>query len=104
MSGEKKRIAYVTGGMGGIGTAICRRLADDGFTVIAGCSPTRNAQLWLDEQKAAGYEVFMPLRVMYQTQDSTVETFAKVVEEVGPIDVLVNNLRGIARVMVSFVR
>ena len=32
-----QRIAYVTGGMGGIGTAICQRLAKDGFKVVAGC-------------------------------------------------------------------
>ena len=30
-----KRVAYVTGGMGGIGTAICQRLHKEGFTVIA---------------------------------------------------------------------
>ena len=34
------KVAYVTGGMGGIGTAICQRLAKDGFTVIAGCGPS----------------------------------------------------------------
>ena len=30
-----QRLAYVTGGMGGIGTAICQRLHRDGFKVIA---------------------------------------------------------------------
>ena len=50
-----KKVAYVTGGMGGIGTAICQRLAKEGFTVIAGCGPTRDWQKWLDEQKALGY-------------------------------------------------
>ena len=30
-----KRIALVTGGIGGIGTAICRQLAKDGCTVVA---------------------------------------------------------------------
>ena len=32
-----QRIAYVTGGMGGIGTAICQRLSKKGHLVIAGC-------------------------------------------------------------------
>ncbi|WP_150767811.1 SDR family NAD(P)-dependent oxidoreductase, partial [Pseudomonas fluorescens] len=31
------RIALVTGGMGGIGTAICQRLHKEGFKVIVGC-------------------------------------------------------------------
>ena len=47
-----QKIAYVTGGMGGIGTAICRRLHTDGFKVIAGCGPSRDHVKWLDEQKA----------------------------------------------------
>jgi len=47
-----KKVAYVTGGMGGIGTAICQRLHKDGFKVIAGCGPTRDYNKWLDEQKA----------------------------------------------------
>ena len=51
-----KKVPYVTGGMGGIGTAICQRLAKDGFTVIAGCGPTRDHAKWLGEQKAEGYE------------------------------------------------
>ena len=34
-----KKVAYVTGGMGGIGTAICRRLCEAGHKVIAGCGP-----------------------------------------------------------------
>jgi NAD(P)-dependent dehydrogenase (short-subunit alcohol dehydrogenase family) len=48
-----QKVAYVTGGMGGIGTAICQRLHKEGFKVIAGCGPTRDFTKWLDEQKAA---------------------------------------------------
>ena len=44
-----KKVAYVTGGMGGIGTAICQRLHQMGFTVVAGCGPTRDFKKWLDE-------------------------------------------------------
>ena len=39
-----QRIAYVTGGMGGIGTAICRRLAREGHIVIAGAGPSRDTR------------------------------------------------------------
>ena len=50
-----QKVAYVTGGMGGIGTAICQRLHNDGYTVIAGCGPTRDFKKWIDEQKDAFY-------------------------------------------------
>jgi len=37
-----KRVALVTGGMGGLGTALCRRLHLDGFTVAATFSPSNH--------------------------------------------------------------
>ena len=90
-----KRVAYVTGGMGGIGTAICQRLHKDGFKVIAGCGPTRDYQKWLDEQKAAGYTFYASVGNVGDWQ-STVDAFSKAKAEHGPIDVLVNNA-GITR-------
>ncbi|MDH2235678.1 acetoacetyl-CoA reductase [Pigmentiphaga sp. GD03639] len=92
MSGK---IAYVTGGMGGIGTVICQRLAKDGFTVIAGCGPNRDSQQWLNEQSALGYTFHASVGNVADW-DSTVAAFAKVREEFGPVDVLVNNA-GITR-------
>ena len=53
-----QKVAYVTGGMGGIGTAICHRLHNAGFKVIAGCGPTRDYAKWLDEQKAQGFTFY----------------------------------------------
>ena len=50
-----QKTAYVTGGMGGIGTSICQRLHKDGFKVIAGCGPSRDHAKWLAEQKALGF-------------------------------------------------
>ena len=90
-----QKVAYVTGGMGGIGTAICQRLHKDGFKVIAGCGPTRDFQKWLDEQMAEGYTFYASVGNVGDW-DSTVEAFGKAKEEHGPIDVLVNNA-GITR-------
>lgn len=85
-----KRIAYVTGGMGGIGTAISRRLHDDGHTVIAGAGPTRDVEKWLGEQKAEGYD-FLASQGNVSDWDSTVEAFEKVKAEIGTPLILVNN-------------
>ena len=90
-----KRIAYVTGGMGGIGTSICQRLHKDGCTVIAGCGPSRDFKKWLDEQKAEGY-TFHESVGNVGDWDSTAEAFKKVTAEHGPVDILVNNA-GITR-------
>jgi len=90
-----QKIAYVTGGMGGIGTAICQKLAKAGFKVIAGCGPSRDYQKWLDEQKALGFAFHASVGNVADW-DSTVEAFQKAIAEHGPIDVLVNNA-GITR-------
>ena len=91
-----KRIAYVTGGMGGIGTAICQRLYKDGYTVVAGCGPNSQRRVkWLEDQKAAGYE-FVASEGNVADWESTATAFAKVKKDVGEIDVLVNNA-GITR-------
>ena len=90
-----QRVAYVTGGMGGIGTSICQRLHKDGFKVIAGCGPTRDFDKWLAEQKALGYTFYASVGNVADW-NSTVEAFGKAKAEHGPIDVLVNNA-GITR-------
>lgn len=92
MSGK---LAYVTGGMGGIGTAICQRLARDGFKVVAGCGPNRDAQKWLDEQRQLGFEFYASAGNV-SDWDSTVEAFEKVRKDYGDVAVLVNNA-GITR-------
>ena len=85
-----KKVAYVTGGMGGIGTAICQRLHNDGYTVIAGCGPTRDFKKWIDEQKALGFTFYTSVGNVADW-DSTVDAFTKAKNDHGPINVLVNN-------------
>lgn len=90
-----QKIAYVTGGMGGIGTAMCQRLHKEGFKVIAGCGPSRDYNKWLDEQKALGFTFYASAGNVAEWE-STTQAFAKVKADHGPVDVLVNNA-GITR-------
>ena len=90
-----QKIAYVTGGMGGIGTAICQRLHKMGYKVIAGCGPSRDFNKWLGEQKALGYTFYASVGNVADWE-STTNAFTKAVQEHGVIDVLVNNA-GITR-------
>lgn len=95
MSAGNGKLAYVTGGMGGIGTSMCQRLHKEGYKVIAGCGPSRDYKKWLDEQKALGYQFYASVGNVAEW-DSTVEAFEKVKAEHGTVDVLVNNA-GITR-------
>ena len=91
-----KKIAYVTGGMGGIGTSICQKLHQDVCLVIAGCGPNSpRKDRWLSEQKALGYD-FHASEGNVGDWTSTVAAFNKVRAEIGTVDILVNNA-GITR-------
>ena len=89
------KLAYVTGGMGGIGTAICQRLAKEGMTVVAGCGPSRDYGQWLAEQAALGYKFYASVGNV-SDWNSCEAAFKAVVAEHGPVDILVNNA-GITR-------
>ena len=95
---DKKRMALVTGGMGGLGEAICIKLAALGDTVVTTYSPgNTQAQAWLARMKALGHEFYAyPCDVT--EWDSCVACVKKITVEVGPVDVLVNNA-GITRDM-----
>jgi acetoacetyl-CoA reductase len=91
-----KRVALVTGGMGGLGTAICKALADDGFVVVANCLPAfPHKDEWLAKMKAEGYE-FHAGEADVSDYDSCAAMVRKVEAELGPVEVLVNNA-GITR-------
>src|SRR5262245_58032851 len=91
-----ERIAFVTGGMGGIGTAICRRLAAEGYTVVANCLPDyAQKDAWLNEMRGKGCRVFAA-EGRVEDFDSCAEMIYRVRSTIGPIDILVNNA-GITR-------
>jgi acetoacetyl-CoA reductase len=85
------RTALVTGGMGGLGTAICIRLAASGFQVIATHSPqkkTVNEWLAAMEQQRQNFLAYACDVADYESAQRCV---ALIQEEVGTIHVLVNN-------------
>lgn len=86
-----KRIAVVTGGMGGIGQAICRELHKAGMRVVSVYHrKEEEAVKWQHEQKAAGYD-FMIEHLDATDFDACTAMAKKIESEMGAIDVLVNN-------------
>ena len=93
-----KRTALVTGGMGGLGEAICIKLAALGYTVVTTHSPgSTRVQTWLKTMKRQGLD-FHAYPCDVADWDSCCACIRQVTSEVGPVDVLVNNA-GITRDM-----
>jgi acetoacetyl-CoA reductase len=88
--------ALVTGGMGGIGTAICSRLGKNGVRIVAGCLPGyEKKDEWLAQMRSQG--------VAAHAAEGQVDDYAacvamleKIQAEVGNVDILINNA-GITR-------
>jgi len=90
------RVAFVTGGMGGIGTAICKRLATNGNKVVANCLPGYDKQEeWLSSMRAQGFAVHAA-EGNVEEFDSCADMFYRISSIIGPVDILVNNA-GITR-------
>ncbi|MDB5797375.1 MAG: phbB [Paucimonas sp.] len=92
------RIALITGGMGGLGEAICIKMAALGYQVVTTHSPgnTKAAQ-WLAGMREQGFN-FRAYPCDVADYDSAQACIAQIVQELGPIDVLVNTA-GITRDM-----
>ena len=85
------RVALVTGGTGGIGTAICVRLAKDGCTVIANhrSSEAEAVETWRAERAAEGIIIETIAGDVASFEDSA-RMIAEVEASHGPVDILVN--------------
>ena len=89
------RVALVTGGTGGIGTAICKRLAQAGHRVATNYRNEEKARAWQAQMRDAGIEVAIA-RGDVSTHDEAEAMVRDVESQVGPVDILVNNA-GITR-------
>lgn len=85
------KIALVTGGMGGIGTAVCIRLASNGYQVVTTHSP-QNAGVkeWLASMERQRL-TFWAYPCDVADYDSAQGCIARIQEEVGAVDILINN-------------
>jgi acetoacetyl-CoA reductase len=91
-----QRVALVTGGMGGLGEAICRKLFKAGYQVVTTCSPLNDhATAWIEAQRKDGFE-FSACRTDVTNYASCEAAVMEAVNAAGHIDVLINNA-GITR-------
>ena len=87
-----KKIALITGGVGGIGTAICEKLANDGHFVVANYAIPGTEARWHTSMAAAGINGTSSALAFGDVSDF--EAMGAMVREIeskhGPIDILVN--------------
>ncbi|TCO78170.1 3-oxoacyl-[acyl-carrier-protein] reductase [Plasticicumulans lactativorans] len=85
---NSKKVALVTGGMGGIGNAICEALGKAGNKVIATYTADRDGRVakWLDDMKSKGYDVDA-----VQCDVTDWDSCVAMGQKVGAVDIVVNN-------------
>lgn len=86
-----KRVAFVTGGNGGIGSAICRELANQGNVVVAGYFPPEkeSAEAWQQQMQAQGIEIALAAIDVTSYEDCE-RAVTAIANEHGPVEILVN--------------
>jgi acetoacetyl-CoA reductase len=87
-----KRIALVTGGVGGIGSAICKRLAQQGHFVVANFGIPGTETRYLAGMAAAGFDGSCTALAFGDVSsfEAMREMVAKIAKDHGPVDILVN--------------
>lgn len=86
-----KKIALVTGGIGGIGTEVCKTLSNQGHKVVAGHLPSEQdkAAEWQAELRSGGYDVSIVAADIGE-YDAAVKMVKTVEDEHGVVEILVN--------------
>lgn len=84
-------VAFVTGGSGGLGSRICRSLADDGAAVAIGYNQGQERAEEVKTQVTANGGVAITVQVDQMVPASIDAAVSRVVGELGSLDILVNN-------------
>lgn len=87
---NKTKVALVTGAGQGIGAAIATRLANDGFAVAMADMNTETANK-VDEKNNSNGGRALPIVVNVAERDNVFEAVRTTIQELGGLDVLVNN-------------
>lgn len=95
---EQQRVALVSGGMGGIGTAICHALTNSGAKVITTYHKSgdhAHAERWQNEQRDLGFDIDK-IYVDIADHHACRDAISELLQRYAKIDILVNNA-GITR-------
>ena len=87
---DNKRTALITGGIGGLGTAIARSLANRGHQVLVTYYVADNPDEWLAEQKELGYD-FKAYPVDVADFASCQKMIKQIHDDGFKVDMLINN-------------
>jgi acetoacetyl-CoA reductase len=90
MDQQYKKVALVTGSTGGIGTAICSKLYEEGYRVV-GNYRSRDKGIALQIGMASrGYEIDL-MECDVTDFEAVGRMIHSIEEEIGPVDILINN-------------
>lgn len=87
---ENRKVVLITGATGGLGTAMCKKMHDDGYTVIANYRNEEKAREWQKHLHSEGYNIGIYYADVADF-DSCGKMIEKIASDVGDVDILVNN-------------
>lgn len=86
----RRKIALVTGGVGGIGTAVCKCLAEAGHRVVANYAVPGTEIHFLEQIRAAGFHDALVALGDVADYHAMGEMVYNITSDIGPVDILVN--------------
>lgn len=87
-----RKVTLVTGGAGGIGSAVCRRLAAEGASVIVADLNVDGAQKVAEElNESYGTSTAISVKMDVTKEEEVIQAYVKAVLTFGGIDIIVNN-------------